>query len=415
MSLSFRGTRFLLTVHSQPPPAEINQAISDLLPKSASARTKILHEVGKTGHKHAHAVVLISRRVKLTSDRKWAKFRARLGDFNVKPVNSDEHFQNCLGYDQSTKKQKTPLTSTVVHNDLEGWAPEVPYHLRCIEFIQNVACWKDVLVDPEFSQYISGKMNWAREVYMHARMRKNFEFPSGRAYDWQQTFIDYLTPCCEDNRTVHWVVDYRGGNGKSDLTNYLLSHNNAFLVDCGKLADIAYAYDNQPIVVFDLARDTEDYCPYRAMEAFKNGRFFSPKYNSCLKTFKPPHVVVFANYAPKQEALSQDRWNIVRLDELQLSGPLKRATGCPYNIKAPPGKMGISQPLDVALPAPAQGDGEKNAQTKEGQGRQMAPTETSCGNSAENRQTSGETPDCEAGGTQVFGDDPRRSARKLYE
>ena len=80
------------------------------------------------------------------------------------------------------------------------------------------------------------------------------------------------------------------------------------------------------------------------MESFKNGRFFSPKYGSCLKRFKPPHVVVFANYMPDLEKLSMDRWDIMDLDNKTLSkNPReKKAKGCPYSIKTPPGKKGKS-------------------------------------------------------------------------
>jgi len=319
------------------------EAFDTLLPKSASATYKILHEIGKSDYEHTHAVCLLSKRVKLGSAKKWEKFRKALGSFDLKPISTDEHFVNSLCYNKSKAKAKTDETSKVVLDTIGDWEPEIPYHLLCVKFIQESSCWKQVLTDPVHSEYISGKLNWAREVYMHARCRAMFEFPSGRAYDWQQTLIDFFEPEA-DNRTVHWVYDHKGGNGKSDLTNWLLAHKNAFLVDNGKLADIAYAYDNQPIVVFDLARDTEDYCPYRAMEAFKNGRMFSSKYTSCLKQFKPPHVIVFANYRPDTSKLSEDRWDIIELDNQKLShAPIsKKLTGCPPSIKAPPEKKRIS-------------------------------------------------------------------------
>lgn len=382
------------------PPPRVLQAFAALLPKSANPAFKILHEIGKSDYEHTHTIMLLDKRIKCESVNKWKKFRESLGQFDLKPISSDEHFQNALGYDKSSAKKKTVETSKVVLDQIGDWKPVVPFHIQCIQFLQNVKSWKDVLVNREFSEYISGKMNWAREVYMHARCRSNFEFPSGRAYDWQQTFIDFLkTP--PDNRTVNWVCDRIGGNGKSDLTNYLLSHENAFLVDCGKLADIAYAYDNQPIVVFDLARDTEDYCPYRAMEAFKNGRFFSPKYNSCLKTFTPPHVIVFANYKPDESKLSRDRWDIIELDEQKLShAPTsitdrKTAKGCPPSIKAPPGKKGISIPAPVISftdPTPIQEITPNAAQWKKAVQkevlRQMASAKIGSGDCSKDRTAS---------------------------
>ena len=43
------------------------------------------------------------------------------------------------------------------------------------------------------------------------------------------------------------------------------------------------------------------------MENLKNGRLFSSKYNSRLKLFPRPHVVVFANFAEPENAFSADR------------------------------------------------------------------------------------------------------------
>lgn len=46
------------------------------------------------------------------------------------------------------------------------------------------------------------------------------------------------------------------------------------------------------------------------IESFKNGLFFSPKYDTCTKTFKSAKVVVFANWAPDKTKLSADRWDV---------------------------------------------------------------------------------------------------------
>lgn len=360
---TFRGSRCMLTFKDHIDPQKIVEAFAKLSPKNNPAKLKVLHETGKTGYEHTHVVVLFAKRAKITSQKKWRNFRESLGQFDLKMVSTDEHFTNCLAYETSSKKKKTSENSKVVHDDIGEWEPEESYHNQVIDFLQHATSWASVLTDPEHSQYICARMNWAREVYTHARSIVDFQFPSGNPYAWQQVFIDFLKNPA-DNRTIHWVNDRKGGNGKSDLTNYLMSHANAFLVDQGKSADIAFAYDNQDVVIFDLARDCEDYCPYRSMEAFKNGRFFSPKYNSCVKRFTPPHVVVFANFCPDMTKLSEDRWDIMALDDLELSSlpstsqQRKRANGCPLSIKTPPGQKGESPcstgPVSVDLPPVSQ-------------------------------------------------------------
>lgn len=69
------------------------------------------------------------------------------------------------------------------------------------------------------------------------------------------------------------------------------------------------------ICIFDLSRTQAEKIDaiYMAMEQFKNGRIFSPKYHSATKVFRTPHVVVFANYPPDLSKLSQDRWDIEEL------------------------------------------------------------------------------------------------------
>ncbi len=84
------------------------------------------------------------------------------------------------------------------------------------------------------------------------------------------------------------------------MSGYLQTHHNAFIVSGGKVADIAHAYDEQPIVCFDLSRTMVDHCDhvYSMIEKFKDGCIFSGKYESRTKIFDVPHVIVFANFKP---------------------------------------------------------------------------------------------------------------------
>ncbi|KAK7505378.1 hypothetical protein BaRGS_00003540 [Batillaria attramentaria] len=77
-----------------------------------------------------------------------------------------------------------------------------------------------------------------------------------------------------------------------------------------KSADVKHAYTGQRVVIFDLARSQEDHINYEIIESIKNGVMFSSKYESQMKIFPPPHVVIFANFPPNLRKLSQDRWDI---------------------------------------------------------------------------------------------------------
>lgn len=114
-------------------------------------------------------------------------------------------------------------------------------------------------------------------------------------------------------RAVHWRWERHGNVGKSF---FALNHQpeRTFIITGGKHADIHYAYGYQSIVVFDWARCAQDIFPYGLVEQFKNGYFFSTKYESREKRFVVPHVVVFANFPPDETQMSEDRWDIVLIN-----------------------------------------------------------------------------------------------------
>lgn len=133
------------------------------------------------------------------------------------------------------------------------------------------------------------------------------DFESAALRPWQEETVEALE--AQNDREVLWVTDQEGGKGKSFLTKYLNLKKDAFVVTGGNSNDIAYEYNFQKMVVFDLARETE-YMPYQLIENFKNGLIFSPKYESRMKYSKNVKVVIFSNFPPNLNKLSADRWVI---------------------------------------------------------------------------------------------------------
>lgn len=83
----------------------------------------------------------------------------------------------------------------------------------------------------------------------------------------------------------------------------------------GKAADMAYEYNpNTKILCVDIPRSKIETFQYSFLEAVKNGRVFSPKYESTTIRFNPPHVLVFMNEEPNMEALSEDRYIINHIE-----------------------------------------------------------------------------------------------------
>jgi len=186
----------------------------------------------------------------------------------------------------------------------------------------DIAKFKDAVVEGKDDLTLAEEFPGEFMKYYKAadRLRKSLKKAQGEtamkeAYknvtlrDWQEKLVKHVEE--QNDRQVTWVIDPKGNSGKSWLANWLYVHKGAFIVDGGKQADIAHAYDCQEWVVFDYTRSQEEYINYQVIESFKNGRIFSPKYDSAMKIFKPAKLIVFANWAPDYKALSEDRWDIM--------------------------------------------------------------------------------------------------------
>jgi len=171
-----------------------------------------------------------------------------------------------------------------------------------VEGIHACSTWLEVLA----LENVGYQLNWAREVWSSRKV----ELPVvALLRPWQQEEFDALQ--LQGDREIRFIVDFKGGEGKTKLAQYLCVKLNAFYCTGGKTADVMHAYQDQEYVVFDLARCTDtDFWPFQVMEFFKNGMGFSPKYTSCTKQFKPCKIIVFANQDVNYSKLSSDRYSV---------------------------------------------------------------------------------------------------------
>ena len=130
---------------------------------------------------------------------------------------------------------------------------------------------------------------------------------------WQEDIVDLVKN--QDKRTIDWVVDIEGNKGKTFLAHYLVANDNAYYVRGGKKADIIYAYNYEPIVVFDFTRCQRERIQYDLIEEFLDGYLFSSKYESKFKYKKDIKVLCLSNFEPMQnDTLSLDRFRIHRFN-----------------------------------------------------------------------------------------------------
>lgn len=127
-----------------------------------------------------------------------------------------------------------------------------------------------------------------------------------------------------DSRTILWLWEPNGNVGKTAMAKFICSHYSAVYVN-GKGADIKYAVQKYlergktlHAAVFGFTRTNEDYIPYSALEEVKDGIFFSGKYEAGMVMYNSPHVVCFANFPPDRSKLSEDRWDVINVNEFDV-------------------------------------------------------------------------------------------------
>jgi len=293
-------------------------------------KCKIAHETGDEHHSylHTHVLVYFGKRVDTRSERK----------FDYEGIHP--HWQKINDYTHWLHLLKYLEKENCIYNGLVGneFPKNTGLSKNLRQVIQSHKSWYDVLNDDSITYDLQRMMNWARNVF-DARPMPNLT-KNLVLRKWQEQVVKRLDD--QNDRQILWIYETKGNVGKSVLTNWLIDNRGAFFCNGGKMRDIAHAYQSEPIVVFDLPRTIEEFTPYRAMECFKDGHLFSPKYNSRHVRFFPPVVIVFANFEPEYEALSLDMWDIVNLDQ-DLDQNTQKSRGGPIALgRTPFGVVSLS-------------------------------------------------------------------------
>lgn len=155
----------------------------------------------------------------------------------------------------------------------------------------------------KYPRFFEAHLKWA----MEDNVEKLLTFEP--KYQWQTMVVDYLDAAVEE-REILWIFDDIGKHGKSFMSKWMVDAKGAFYCSGGKGVDLLYAYGGEPLVVFDYARDSKEYVNYGVMEQLKNGILFSAKYESGMKRFNIPKLIVMANFLPDRTKFSRDRYKV---------------------------------------------------------------------------------------------------------
>lgn len=256
-------------------------------------------EEGANGTPHLQGYVEFTARQRISSLKKWlptAHFEPRRGTaVQARDYTRKEDSRKEGPWERGTFAEPSPGSRT----DLEE---AKTFILEGASEREAAEKFPDIHAKyPQFVRY------WLKEAAKDRCTKQVIE----TFRPWQQ-HVKMMCEATPDPREILWVYDPKGNTGKTMMAKWLVDHMGAFYTNGGKHTDIVHAYNMEAIVVFDYVRESEAYVNYGVLEQLKNGICFSPKYESGMKRFEVPHVIVFANFYPATNKLSEDRLVVIK-------------------------------------------------------------------------------------------------------
>jgi len=143
-------------------------------------------------------------------------------------------------------------------------------------------------------------------------------------YPWQTSLLEDIILKPPDGRTVNWCFDIFGNKGKSAFCKYAYVKHNAITIQGGKFSDIMNIIFNLDmnqvkVLIIDIPRNAGNKISYSSLECILNGMITNTKFETGVKVFNPPVVVVFSNEPPVLDNLSIDRWALYTIENMCLT------------------------------------------------------------------------------------------------
>lgn len=135
----------------------------------------------------------------------------------------------------------------------------------------------------------------------------------------QKTLVNDILEFDSLYRKILFIIDYKGGFGKSYVAKYFYDNvEGSLITNGGKANDINFILNEWikqknelNYIIFDIPRQSAEYINYSVMENIYNGLLTSTKYESTILRFNPPRTIVcFLNDLPDMDKLSGDRYEL---------------------------------------------------------------------------------------------------------
>jgi len=124
------------------------------------------------------------------------------------------------------------------------------------------------------------------------------------------------------DRKINVVVDTTGGKGKTEFCRWCCLNYKDIIITGGKAENmknqiVEYFKTNNrypKYILMDIPRSSLGFISYQGIEEVKNMLFYSGKYEGGMVVGNKPFICMFMNDLPKFENMSDDRWNVIDLD-----------------------------------------------------------------------------------------------------
>jgi len=229
----------------------------------------------------------------------WLKGRK-----NMSYIFQEETGENGTPHLQGVFKSKSPIKwETLKHK-----FPKIHW--------EKTKSWDDAIKYCSKEETRTGKIYKSDDIKLKVPIKD--PLAGKKLYKYQREIIKLLESD-PDDRKIYWYWENNGNVGKSALVKHIyLKYPGEVVIANGKGNDVRNQINNHvnvegkelKIAILDISRTVEDYVSYEVIEQIKNGLLYSGKYEGGVCCFNSPHIIAFANFEPKLEALSADRWDI---------------------------------------------------------------------------------------------------------
>lgn len=295
-----QGTRWCFTLNN--PTSGESQALADLLESDHCKYGIVGRETGENGTPHLQGFCIFS------NNKRFNTVKSLLGNryhIELAKGNTNQASDYCKkdgDFDEYGTRPTSP-------GNQGSWEKLVSYLKDAESYPTDLDLMENF--PSLYGRYKRAVLDFRQQLCPHPP--PNHSLVQGDLRDWQLALEERLLDD-PDDRSIHFLVDSEGNQGKTWFAKYWYGKHSACtqIMGAAKRDDMAHSVKCETKYFFiNVPRGQMEYLPYGFLEMLKDRIVFSPKYDSETKILHHiPHVIVLCNEQPDMNKLSSDRYDI---------------------------------------------------------------------------------------------------------